>query len=190
MADTSDIKKGICILFNNQVNKVMDFQHVKPGKGPAFVRTKLKNLENGKIIDYTFSSGHKIELVRVEHRECQYLYPQGDNFIFMDTESFDQFELPAAMVEHAEFLKRGNLVTIVLQINGTQETPISCDLPTHIVFEVTEVEPAVKGNTATHTTKKAKVETGAEVNVPLFINVGDLIKVNTETREYMERVSK
>lgn len=186
MADTSDIKKGLCIRFNDKVHQILDFQHVKPGKGPAFVRTKLKNLENGRIIDNTFSSGIKIDIVRVEHREYQFLYKEEDGFVFMNSETFEQILIPEYLIEKPQFLREGD--TVIIVFNADDEIPLYCELPPHIIFEVIFVEPAVKGNTANQATKRATLDTGAEIQVPLFVNVGDRIKVNTETGEYMERV--
>jgi elongation factor P len=186
MADTSDIKKGICIKFNDKVHQIIDFQHVKPGKGPAFVRTKMKNLENSRMIDNTFTAGIKIELVRVEHREYQFLYKEEAGFVFMHSETFEQVVIPEHFIENPLFLRDGDLVKIVF--NADEESPLYCELQAHIIFEIAYAEPAVKGNTANAATKKATTDTGAEINVPLFVNVGDKVKVNSETGEYMERV--
>jgi elongation factor P len=186
MANTSDIKKGLCIIFNNDTYKVIEFQHVKPGKGPAFVRTKLKSLTSGKVVDNTFSAGHKIEEVRVETRKYQYLYPEGDMYHFMNTVDYNQMSLPKESIDSVDLLKEGEVVTVI--IRAKDEIPLAVDMPSSVVLEVTHTEPGVKGNTATNATKPATVETGARVNVPLFINEGDLIKVETEKGSYMERV--
>ena len=186
MANTSDIKKGLCIVYNNDTFKVIEFQHVKPGKGPAFVRTKLKSLTTGKVIDNTFSSGHKIEEVRVETRKYQYLYPEGDTYHFMNTDDYNQISLQKESLDSPDLLKEGEIVTII--IRTSDELPLSVDMPTHVVLEITKTEPGIKGNTATNATKPATVETGARVNVPLFINEGDKIKIETEKGTYMERV--
>jgi elongation factor P len=186
MADTSDIKKGICMKFNNKVHRVVDFQHVKPEKSPAFVRTKMKNLENGRVIDNTFSSGAKIEIVRVEHREYQFLYKEENGFAFMHSETFEQVVIPEYSIENPLFLRDGDIVKIVF--NADDEVPLYCEMAAHIVFEITYAEPAVKGNTANHTTKKATTDTGAEINVPLFVNIGDKVKINSVTGDFMERV--
>jgi len=186
MASTSDIKKGLCIIFNNDTYKVVEFQHVKPGKGPAFVRTKLKSLTSGKVVDNTFSAGHKIEEVRVETRKYQYLYPEGDMYHFMNTVDYNQIQLLKDTIDSVDLLKEGEVVTVI--VRASDEIPLSVDMPASVVLEVTHTEPGVKGNTATNATKPATVETGARVNVPLFINEGDLIKVETEKGSYMERV--
>ena len=186
MATTSDIKKGLCIVYNNDTYKITEFLHVKPGKGPAFVRTKLKSLTTGKVIDNTFSAGHKIEEVRVETRKYQYLYPEGDTYHFMNTDDYNQISLQKEALDSPDLLREGEIVTII--IRTSDELPLAVEMPAHVYLEVTHTEPGVKGNTATNATKPAKVETGAQVNVPLFINEGDKIKIDTEKGTYMERV--
>ena len=188
MANTSDIKKGLCIVFNNDTYKIVEFLHVKPGKGPAFVRTKLKSLTTGKVIDNTFSAGHKIEEVRVETRKYQFLYAEGDTFHFMNTDDYNQITLQKQALDAPDLLKEGEIVTII--IRTSDELPLAVEMPTHVYLEVTHTEPGVKGNTATNATKPATVETGARVNVPLFINEGDKIKIDTEKGSYMERVKE
>jgi elongation factor P len=188
MASTSDIKNGLCIKYNNDIYKIIEFLHVKPGKGPAFVRTKLRSLSNGKVLDNTFSAGHKIEEVRVETHSFQFLYSEGDQFHFMNIESYEQITLDKKTLDAPDLLKEGTIVMV--QINTETDLPLSVDMPSSIVLEVTYAEPGVKGNTATNATKPAKVETGASVNVPLFINEGDKIKIDTATGSYMERVKE
>lgn len=188
MASTSDIKNGLCIKFNHDIYKIIEFLHVKPGKGPAFVRTKLKSLSNGKVLDNTFSAGHKIEEVRVETHTYQYLYAEGDQFHFMNTESFEQITLEKKVLDNADLLKEGT--NVMVQVNTETDLPLSIDMPSSIVLEVTYAEPGIKGNTATNATKSATVETGASINVPLFINEGDKIKIDTSSRSYMERVKE
>ena len=188
MASTSDIRNGLCIKYNNDIYKIIEFLHVKPGKGPAFVRTKLKSLTNGKVLDNTFSAGHKIDEVRVETHTFQYLYAEGDQFHFMNNESFEQITLDKKVLDAPDLLKEGT--NVMTQINAETEAPLSVDMPASIVLEVTYAEPGVKGNTATNATKPATVETGATVNVPLFINEGDKIKIDTATGNYMERVKE
>jgi len=188
MANTSDIKKGLCIVYNNDTYKIIEFQHVKPGKGPAFVRTKLKSLTSGKVIDNTFSAGHKIEEVRVETRKYQYLYPEGDTYHFMNTDDYNQIALQKSALDAPELLKEGEIVTII--IRAADELPLAVEMPSNVVLEVTHTEPGVKGNTATNATKPATVETGAKINVPLFINEGDKIRVDTEKGAYLERVKQ
>lgn len=188
MASTSDIRKGLCIKYNNDIYKVIEFLHVKPGKGPAFVRTKLKSVTTGKVVDNTFSAGHKIEDVRVETRSYQYLYAEGDTFHFMNTDDYNQITLEKSALDAPDLLKEGEVVTILF--NTEDSMPLSVDMPASVILEVTHAEPGVKGNTATNATKPATVETGARVNVPLFINEGDKIKIDTEKGNYMERVKE
>lgn len=190
MVSTSDIRKGLCIVYNNDTYKIIEFLHVKPGKGPAFVRTKLKSLTTGKVLDNTFSGGSKIEEVRVETRKYQYLYPDADGttYNFMNTDDYNQITLQKEVLDAADLLKEGEIVTII--VRASDEQPLSVDMPQNVVLEVTATEPGVKGNTATNATKPATVETGARVNVPLFINEGDKIKVDTEKGTYLERVKE
>jgi len=188
MATTSDIKKGLCIVYNNDTYKIIEFQHVKPGKGPAFVRTKLKSLTSGKVLDNTFSAGHKIEEVRVETRKYQYLYNDGDMYHFMNNDDYTQIQLQEDILDAPGLMKEGEVVTII--VRAADELPLSVEMPASVILEVTHTEPGIKGNTATNATKPAKVETGASVNVPLFINEGDKIKIETEKGTYQERVKE
>jgi|SRR5690606_4314423 len=188
MASTSDIRKGLCIRYNHDIFKIIEFLHVKPGKGPAFVRTKLRSVTTGKVIDNTFSAGHKIEDVRVETRSYQYLYPEGDTLHFMNTDDYNQITLQKDALDSPELLKEGEVVTILF--NAEDNMPLSVEMPASVILEVIHSEPGVKGNTATNATKPATVETGAIVHVPLFINEGDKIKVETEKGTYMERVKE
>ncbi|MBD0849428.1 elongation factor P [Maribacter arenosus] len=186
MASTSDIRKGLCIKYNHDIFKIIEFLHVKPGKGPAFVRTKLKSVTTGKVIDNTFSAGHKIDDVRVETRSYQYLYADGETYHFMNTDDYNQITLQKSSLDAPDLLKEGEIVTILF--NTEDSMPLSVDMPASVILEVIHAEPGVKGNTATNATKPATVETGARVNVPLFINEGDKIKIDTEKGNYMERV--
>ena len=188
MATTSDIRNGLCIKYNHDIFKVVEFLHVKPGKGPAFVRTKLKSVTTGKVIDNTFSAGHKIDEVRVETHKFQYLYKDGEFYHFMNQEDYTQIRLLEAALDMPGLLKEGEVVTVL--INTETNEPLSIDMPPHVVMEVTQTEPGVKGNTATNATKSATVETGHEVNVPLFINEGDKIKIETEKGTYKERIKE
>lgn len=188
MASTSDIRNGLCIRYNHDIYKIIEFLHVKPGKGPAFVRTKLKSLTSGKVLDNTFSAGHKIEEVRVETHKFQFLYSEGDDFHFMNTEDFNQITLRKDILDAPDLLKEGE--NVMVQINTEDGLPLSVDMPASVVLEVTFTEPGVRGNTATNATKPATLETGAIVNVPLFINEGDKIKVETEKGTYQERVKE
>ena len=186
MAGTSDIRKGLCIKYNHDIYKIIEFLHVKPGKGPAFVRTKLKSVTSGKVIDNTFSAGHKIEDIRVETHKFQFLYNDGDTYHFMNNEDYSQIQLEKDSLDTPELMKEGETVTI--QINTEDSMPLSVDLPAHVILEVTSAEPGVKGNTATNATKPAIVETGAKINVPLFINEGDKIRIDTDKGNYQERI--
>ena len=186
MANTSDIKNGLCIKHNGKLFQIIEFQHVKPGKGPAFVRTKMRQIESGKVLDHTFSAGHKIETVRIENRDYQYLYQDSDNYIFMNSKTYEQVNIPLNMVEKAEFLQEGMIVNILF--HAEEELPLVIDLPMHIISEITYTEPGIKGDTATNSMKPATIATGAEIRVPLFINTGEVIKVDTRTGVYVERV--
>ncbi|MDC6469168.1 elongation factor P [Flavobacteriaceae bacterium] len=188
MASTSDIRKGLCIKYNNDIYKVIEFLHVKPGKGPAFVRTKLKSVTSGKVLDNTFSAGHKIEDIRVETHKYQFLYSEGEQYNFMNTDDYNQITVEKSILDAPELMKEGEMVSI--SINTEDGMPLSADMPASVVLEVTHTEPGVKGNTATNATKPATVETGASINVPLFINEGDKIKVDTEKGNYIERVKE
>ena len=188
MASTSDIRNGLCIKYNSDTYKIIEFQHVKPGKGPAFVRTKLKSLTTGKVIDNTFSAGHKIEEVRVETRKYQYLYAEGEMYNFMNTDDYNQIMLEKVILDSPELMKEGEVVTVV--VRAEDELPLAVDMPASVILEVTYTEPGVKGNTATNATKPATVETGAIINVPLFINEGDKIKVETTKGTYQERIKE
>ncbi len=188
MATTSEIRKGLCIHFNNDIYKIIEFLHVKPGKGPAFVRTKLKSVTSGKVLDNTFSAGHKIEDVRVETRKYQFLYSEGATYHFMNTEDYNQIELQESILDQPTLMKEGEVVTVM--INTEDNSPLSVEMPASVVLKITHTEPGVKGNTATNATKPATAETGATINVPLFINEGDKIKVDTEKGTYIERVKE
>ncbi len=188
MATTSDIRKGLCIHFKNDIYKIVDFLHVKPGKGPAFVRTKMKSISTGKVIENTFSAGHKINDIRVETRQYQFLYREGEFFHFMNTDDYTQIRLVESILDFPGLLKEGEVVSVA--INTEDDMPLSVEMPANVILEVTHTEPGVKGNTATNAQKPATVETGAEVMVPLFINEGDKIKVETENGSYKERVKE
>ena len=188
MANTSDIRKGLCIRYNNDIYKIIEFLHVKPGKGPAFVRTKLRSITSGKLLENTFSAGHKIEDVRVETRSYQFLYAEGTTYHFMNTDDYNQISLQESTLDTPELLKEGEIVTIIF--NAEDSLPLSVEMPAHVVLQVTQTEPGLKGNTATNASKPATVETGARVNVPLFINEGDRIKIDTATGSYMERAKE
>ncbi len=186
MATTSDIKNGLCINLNDKLYQIIEFQHVKPGKGPAFVRTKMRQIETGKVLDHTFSAGHKIDIVRIENREYQYLYNDGDSYVFMNNDTYEQVNIPPSLIEKPEFLTEGMVCNILF--HAEEESPLVLELPMHIITEVTYTEPGVKGDTATNTLKPATISTGAEIKVPLFIDTGEKIKVDTRTGVYVERV--
>ncbi len=188
MATTSDIRKGLCIRHNHDIYKIVEFLHVKPGKGPAFVRTKLKSVTTGKVLDNTFSAGHKIEDVRVETRSYQFLYSDGETYHFMNTDDYNQIALQESALDTPDLLKEGEVVTIMF--NTEDNMPLSVEMPASVILEVTQTEPGVRGNTATNATKPAMVETGARINVPLFINEGDKIRIDTEKGAYMERAKE
>ena len=186
MATTADIRNGVCIKHNEKLFQIIEFQHVKPGKGPAFVRTKMRQIESGRVLDHTFSAGHKIEIVRIENREYQYLYQEDDSYVFMNNESYEQVNIPVKMVEKPAFFQEGMVCNILF--HADEEIPLVVDLPMYIVSEVTYTEPGVKGDTATNSYKPATIATGAEVRVPLFIDNGEVIKIDTRTGMYVERV--
>lgn len=185
MATTADIKNGMCIKFNNGLYTIVEFLHVKPGKGPAFVRTKLRNVQTGRVIDNTFSSGVRLEEVRIEKRPFQYLYKDDMGYNFMNNETYEQVSIQKELINGVDFLKEGDTVDVTS--HADTETILFADVPTTVVLEVTYTEPGIKGDTATNTLKPATVETGATVRVPLFINNGDKIKVNTTDGTYVER---
>jgi elongation factor P len=187
MISTSDIRKGVVFKLDGELFSVVDFLHVKPGKGGAFIRTKLKNVKKGTVIDRTFRSGEKFEDVRLEKRPMKYLYDEGDSLFFMDDETFDQESIMKdALGDFIKYIK----VDDIVEMTFYEGLPVSIDPPLSVVLKVTYAEPGAKGNTATNVTKPVKVETGAEIKVPLFINEGDMIKINTETGEYLERVNR
>jgi elongation factor P len=186
MATTADIKNGLVITFNNDLYSIVEFQHVKPGKGPAFIRTKLKNLKHGRVIANTFDSGAKIDIARVERRKYQYLYKDDSGYHFMHMETYEQIYIPQDLINAPQFLKESQEVEILF--DADTETALTCELPPFVVLKITYTEPGMRGNTATNTLKDSTVETGAIVKVPLFIDTGETIKVDTRTGEYSERV--
>lgn len=189
MASTSDFRNGMCLEYNNGIYTIVQFQHVKPGKGPAFVRTKLKNVTTGKVIDNTFSAGHKVTEARVERRPHQYLYKDDLGFNFMNAETFEQVGLEESIIDNAPLLKEGMTVEVVY--HADTETPLLVNLPQHVVYEITYTEPGVRGDTSsTNSLKQATIDTGATIMVPLFINTGDKIKVDTNANSYVERVKE
>ncbi|OZI06311.1 elongation factor P [Siphonobacter sp. BAB-5385] len=186
MATTADIKNGLVINYNNDLFQIVEFLHVKPGKGPAFVRTKLRNLTTGRVIDNTFNSGVAIYPVRVERRTFQFLYKDETGYNFMDNETFDQITLDEKLVEGADLMKEGQNVEIL--INTETEAPLTMELPPFVELEVTYAEPGIRGDTANSPKKPVEVETGAKIMVPLFIEQGEKIRIDTRTYDYVERV--
>lgn len=186
MATTADFRNGLCIEFNNDLYTIVEFQHVKPGKGGAFVRTKLKNLKTGKILPNTFNAGVKVNIARVERRAYQFLYKDESGYHFMHSETFEQTFIPEEIINAPDLLKEGQEVEIVF--HADTETPLQCELPPFVELEIVYSEPGVKGDTATNTLKPATLETGAIVNVPLFIETGEKIRVDTRDKSYSERV--
>jgi elongation factor P len=186
MASTADFKNGLCLEFNNGLYTIVEFQHVKPGKGPAFVRTKLKNLTTGKVIDNTFTAGVKITTARIERRPHQFLYNDDMGYYFMDSNTFDQIMVEENLINNPEFLKEGQEVEILY--HSESDSVLSCELPAFVELIVTYTEPGIRGDTATNASKPATLETGAIIQVPLFINQDEKIKVDTRTSSYAERV--
>jgi elongation factor P len=187
MASTSDFRNGMCIEFNGQLVTIVQFQHVKPGKGPAFVRTKLKNISTGRVVENTFSSGVKVIEARVEHRPHQFLYKDEMGYNLMNLETYEQFTVSENIVSTPEFLRDGQEVDLVYHVDS--ETPLMVNLPQFIVFDVTYTEPGIKGDTSSsNSLKAATIDTGATIMVPLFVNTGDKIKVDTTEKSYVERV--
>ena len=184
MATTNDLKNGMTLNIDGQLWNVVDFQHVKPGKGGAFVRTKLKSLGAGAVVDRTFRAGEKFTRVRTEQKNMQYLYDSGDEVVFMDEETYEQLSIPHAELEdELPFMQPSSSVQVLF----VDERPTGVELPASVVLEVTETEPGVKGDTVSNVTKPATLETGAVVQVPLFVNVGDKLKVDPRERRYISR---
>ena len=186
MATTTDFKNGLCLEFNNDLYIITEFQHVKPGKGPAFVRTKLKSLKTGRVIEKTFNSGVKVTTARIERRPHQYLYKDDIGYHFMDATTFEQVGLQEELISGYQFLKEGQETDVIY--HAETETPLSVELPAFVELKIVYTEPGVKGDTATNATKPAKLESGAEIQVPLFVNQDEVVKVDTRTSSYSERV--
>lgn len=186
MATTSDIRNGLVIEHNHDLFSVVEFQHVKPGKGPAFVRTKLKSLTTGKVIDNTFSAGHKINTARVERHKFQFLYKDDMGYHFMNMETYEQIPVEEHLIDAPQFLKDGEEVEVL--IHTEQDRILGVELPQHVAMKVVYTEPGLKGDTATNATKPAELETGVTIQVPLFIDQDEMIKVDTKTGSYVERV--
>ncbi|GAA0995331.1 elongation factor P [Subtercola frigoramans] len=186
MASTSDISNGVVMKIDGQLWAVIEFQHVKPGKGGAFVRTKIKNVVSGKVVDRTFNAGAKIETANVDRRDYQYLYNDGQDFVFMDTDTFEQLTVTDAVVgDAAKFMLENQMATIALH----EDAPLYVELPASVILEITYTEPGLQGDRSTGGTKPATVETGHEIQVPLFLEQGTKVKVDTRTGDYLGRVS-
>jgi elongation factor P len=184
VATTNDLKNGITLNIDGQLWNVVEFQHVKPGKGPAFVRTKLKNVMSGKVVDKTFNAGVKVDVATVDKREMQYLYREGDDFVFMDMTDYEQPRIPAAVVgDGADYLLENQTVTIAFN----EGTPLYVDLPAAVELVIAQTDPGLQGDRSTGGTKPATLETGATVQVPLFISTGEKVKVDTRTGQYLGR---
>ncbi|PRY87986.1 elongation factor P [Mongoliibacter ruber] len=186
MASTADFKNGLCLEMNNDIYTIVEFQHVKPGKGAAFVRTKLKSLNTGKVLDRTFTAGEKVVTARVEKRPHQFIYADDMGYHFMDLDNFEQIPIQEKLIERANLLKEGQTVDIL--VHAETETPLSVELPPFVELMITYTEPGIKGDTATNAMKPATLETGATVMVPLFVEQDILIKVDTRDGSYSERV--
>ena len=187
MYETSDIRKGLKIKIDGDPYVVVDFQFVKPGKGTAFTRTKIKNMITGAVLERTYRSGEKFEPANIEEREMQFLYKEGENFCMMDTTSYEQVLIPPEVVGDSALLMPDNLNVQVLFFN---DRPVEVTLPNFVELEVTHTEPGIKGDTASGATKPATLATGAVINVPLFIEEGEVLKIDTRTSSYIERVKK
>ncbi|MCI0155685.1 elongation factor P [Leifsonia shinshuensis] len=186
MASTADIKNGIVLNIDGQLWSVIEFQHVKPGKGGAFVRTKLKNVTTGKTVDRTYNAGAKIEITNVDRRDYQYLYQDGADFVFMDTSDYDQITIPGSVVgDAANFMLENQNVTVALH----EGSPLYVELPASVVLEITYTEPGLQGDRSTGGTKPATVETGYQIQVPLFLETGTKVKVDTRSGDYLGRVN-
>jgi elongation factor P len=185
MADTSDFRNGLIIKYKNDLFTIIEFQHVKPGKGGAFVRTMLKSLRTGKVLDNTFRSGENVEIIRVERKKYQYLFREGDFLVCMDNETYEQLNIPKAKFgDGVDYLKESEEIEILF----SKDDIISVEIPIFVYLKVVQTEPGFRGDTATGANKPAKLETGVSINVPLFINEGDVLKVDTRTGGYVERI--
>jgi len=189
MASTSDFRNGLCFKFKGDIYTIVSFLHVKPGKGPAFVRTKLRNVKTGRVIENTFNSGVKVEDVRVERRSYQFLYRDDMGLNMMNTQTYEQIPIPVEMVDNDDLMKEGQVIEI--SFHADEEMPLIADMPEKVELKVTDTIEGEKGNTASSTAlKPATVETGAEIMVPMFVNEGDVIRISTSDRSYSERVRK
>lgn len=185
MATTQDVKSGSIIRHNGELVKIFDWVHRTPGKGQASYQAKMRNVVTGKVVEYKFRSGENVELARIEYRDLQFIYKEGNNLVCMDPESYEQIPVPENLIgDNVNFLKE----EMIIKLGFEDDTPIIAEPPTFVELEITYTEPGIKGDTATNTLKPATVETGAEIKVPLFINQGEKVKIDTRTGEYVERV--
>ena len=185
MATTADFKNGMCIELDGQYYYIVEFLHVKPGKGPAFVRTKLKNVTTGRVLEKTWNSGVRVDEVRIERRPYQFLYQDDMGYNFMNNETYEQVSISKENITGVDFLKEGDIAEVV--VHADSETILFAELPAHVVLEITYTEPGLKGDTATNASKPATLETGASIRVPLFIEQGEKIRVDTRDGSYVER---
>ena len=182
---TADFKNGICIEYNGKLCTIVEFQHVKPGKGGAFVRTKLRDIKTGRVVEYTFNAGTKYDQIRLDNKKMQYLYNDGEDFFFMDSATYDQISVPADVIGgNADWLKENDEATLLY----AGDELISIEPPMFVELEVTATEPGFKGDTATNTTKPATLETGAVVQVPTFIEIGDVLQIDSRDARFVKRV--
>ena len=188
MATTADFRNGLVLEFNNDLYTIVQFQHVKPGKGAAFVRTKLKSLTNGRVIENTFNAGVKVTVARVERRPYQYLYKEDMGYVLMHSETYEQITVTDNVINNPEFLKEGQDLEVV--VHADNEVILSVEVPPFVIMEVTYTEPGLRGDTATNTLKPATIENGSTIMVPLFVEAGEKIKIDTRDRSYVERVKE
>ncbi|HEY0262316.1 MAG TPA: elongation factor P [Chitinophagales bacterium] len=186
MATTAEIKNGLCIVWNHDIFQFVEFQHVKPGKGNAFVRCRMKSLKTGRVLEHTFPAGHEIETARVVRHPHQFLYSDESGYHFMNQETYEQTFVDGNMIENKDLLKEGDVCDVIIHEETNQI--LATELPNFVVLEVVQADPGVKGNSASNITKNCIVETGANIKVPLFVDAGTKIKIDTRTREYMDRV--
>ncbi|MEO0895959.1 MAG: elongation factor P [Bacteroidota bacterium] len=186
MAGISDIRKGLCMKYNGDIYTVLEAQHVKQARGAASMRAKIKSLTTGKIIENNFQASAKIDVIRVERHKYQYLYPEGESLIFMHETTYEQIPIESSLIDGVELLEEGEMVEVL--INTEDDSPLTVEMPQYVIREVTYTEPGIKGDTATNTLKPANIASGAEIRVPLFINIGDKVKIDTASKSYMERI--
>ncbi len=188
MATTSDIRRGLTFRFNNDIYTVVEHQHVKMGRGAAFVRAKIKSLTTGKVVEQRFDTSSRIDDIRVERKKYQYSYDEGTSLVFMDMGTWEEIRIDKKMIDALDLLMEGEVVEVLLDTQN--DHPLTVELPQNVIREIIYTEPGLRGDTATNTLKPAKVEGGAEIRVPLFIKEGDKIKIDTASKNYVERVKE